>query len=205
MKSLTAEQLDALQEFINIGVGRAASLLTEMVDARILLQIPTLRIYQVKQLRQELVNQFDHHRFSAVKLNFSGSLSGSAELVFPTEAAAVLVSLLTGEDANSPDLDAVKIGTLSEIGNIVINGVMGSISNLLRQQMNYRIPSYLENTIENLLLSDYPVTDETVFLLAQARFTIEEMEIMGDIILIFEMRSFDKLLEAIDRELEFTI
>ncbi|NJP22489.1 MAG: hypothetical protein HC763_29660, partial [Hydrococcus sp. CRU_1_1] len=35
--------------------------------------------------------------------------------------------------------------------------------------------------IENLLLSDYPVTDETVFLLAQARFTIEEMEIMGDI------------------------
>jgi chemotaxis protein CheC len=40
------------------------------------------------------------------------------------------------------------------------------------------------------------------FLLAQARFTIEHMEIMGDIILIFEMRSFDAILEAIDRELE---
>lgn len=202
MKSLTAEQLDALQEFINIGVGRSASMLTEMVDSRISLQIPVVRVYQAKELRQELVKQFDNKRFSAVKLDFSGSLSGSAELVFPTESAATLVSVLTGEDPNSPDLDAVKIGTLSEIGNIVINGVMGSISNLLRHQMNYKIPSYLENTIEDLLLSDYPVTNETVFLLAQARFTIEEMEITGDIILIFEMRSFDELLEAIDWELE---
>lgn len=202
MKSITAEQLDALQEFINIGVGRAASLLTEMVDSRILLQVPVVRVYQAQELRTELVKQFDHHKFSAVRLDFSGSISGSAELVFPTESAAALVSVLTGEDVNSPDLDAVKIGTLSEIGNIAINGVMGSISNLLRHQMNYKLPCYLENTIEDLLLSDYPVTDETVFLLAKARFTIEEMEITGDIILIFEMRSFDALLEAIDRELE---
>jgi chemotaxis protein CheC len=206
MKSLTAEQVDALQEFINIGVGRSASMLTEMVDSRISLQIPVVRVYQAKELRQELVKQFDHQKnFSAVKLDFSGSLSGSAELVFPSESAAILVSVLTGEDLNSPDLDAVKIGTLSEIGNIVINGVMGSISNLLRHQMDYKIPSYLENTIENLLLSDYPVTNETVFLLAQARFTIEQMEITGDIILIFEMRSFDALLEAIDRELEVSM
>jgi chemotaxis protein CheC len=202
MKSLNAERLDALQEFMNIGVGRAASTLTEMVDSRILLQIPVVRVYQAKELRTELVKQFDSQKFSAVKLDFSGSLSGSAELVFPTESAAALVSVLTGEDINSPDLDAVKIGTLSEIGNITINGVMGSISNLLRHQMNYKLPTYLENTIEDLLLSDYPVTDETVFLLAQARFTIEQMEITGDIILIFEMRSFDVLLEAIDRELE---
>jgi chemotaxis protein CheC len=202
MKSLTAEQLDALQEFINIGVGRSASLLTEMVDSRILLQVPVVRVYQAQELRTELVKQFDRHRFSAVRLDFSGSISGSAELVFPTESAAALVSVLTGEDVNSPDLDAVKIGTLSEIGNITINGVMGSISNLLRHQMNYKLPCYLENTIEDLLLSDYPATDETVFLLAKARFTIEEMEITGDIILIFEMRSFDALLEAIDRELE---
>jgi chemotaxis protein CheC len=205
MKSLTAEQVDALQEFINIGVGRSASMLTEMVDSRISLQIPVVRVYQAKELRQELIKQFDHQSFSAVKLDFSGSLSGSAELVFPTESAAILVSVLTGEDLDSPDLDAVKIGTLSEIGNIVINGVMGSISNLLRHQMDYKIPSYLENTIENLLLSDYPVTNETVFLLAQARFTIEQMEITGDIILIFEMRSFDALLEAIDRELEVSM
>jgi chemotaxis protein CheC len=205
MKSLTADQLDALQEFINIGVGRAASTLTEMVDSRILLQIPVIRVYQAKELRTELVKQFGHQKFSAVRLNFSGSLSGSAELVFPTESAASLVSVLTGEDPNSPDLDAIKIGTLSEIGNIVINSVVGSISNLLRQQMNYKIPSYLENTFEDLLLSDYPATDETVFLLAQARFTIEQMEIVGDIILIFEMRSFDTLLEAIDRELKVSM
>jgi chemotaxis protein CheC len=42
---------------------------------------------------------------------------------------------------------------------------------------------------------------ESVFLLAQAKFEIQQLEIMGEIILIFEMSSFEALLECIDREL----
>ncbi len=201
MSLITEEQLDALQEFINIGVGRAAGMLNEMVEAPILLNVPVLRVFDGKALKQELALRFDNHRFSAVKLSFSGSFSGSAELVFPTESASALVSLLTGENPDSPDLDAVKIGTLTEVGNIVINGVIGSISNLLKQQMDYQLPTYSEDTIEHLLSSNYSFDADTVFLLAQAKFEIKQLEIIGEIILIFEMTSFGTLLDCIDREL----
>lgn len=57
-----------------------------------------------------------------------------------------------------------------EIGNIVINSVMGSIGNVLRQHMNYALPVYLEDTVENFWKSNN--LSKTTILLAQARFTI---------------------------------
>ncbi|MGJ5672521.1 MAG: hypothetical protein ACR9NN_02690 [Nostochopsis sp.] len=123
-------------------------------------------------------------------------------MIFPTESASTLVTILTGEEPGSPDLDAVKIGTLSEIGNIVINGVMGSISNMLKQHMNYTLPVYLEDTIDNLLLSTN--VSNSKIILAQARFTIEQLEIIGDIILVFEVGTFDVLINVIDEEIGVT-
>jgi chemotaxis protein CheC len=201
MSLITEEQLDALQEFINIGVGRAAGMLNQMVDSSILLNVPVLKVFNGEALKQEVLKRFNNHALSVVRLSFSGNFSGSAELVFPTESASTLVSILTGEDRDSPDLDAVKIGTLTEVGNIVINGVLGSISNLLKQQMNYTLPVYFEDTIERLLSSNYSFDLDTIFLLAQTKFEIKQLEIMGDIILIFEMPSFDVLLDCIDQEL----
>lgn len=201
MPLISEEQLDALQEFINIGVGRAAGMLNEMVESPIVLNVPVLQVFDSKTLEQALTTQFEDHRLSAVGLKFTGSFSGSAELVFPTQSASSLVSLLTGEERNSPDLDAVKIGTLTEVGNIVINGVLGSISNLLRRRMDYALPTYSEDTIQHLLSSNYSFVPDTVFFLAQAKFEIKQLEIVGDIILIFEMASFGVLLSCIDEEL----
>lgn len=201
MTLITEEQLDALQEFINIGVGRAAGMLNEMIESPILLTVPVLKILDSKALRQEVESQFKGHSLSVVKLDFSGGFSGSAELIFPTESASTLVALLTGEDRDSPDLDEVKIGTLTEVGNIVINGVLGSISNLLRQQMNYKLPSYFEDTIDGLMSANYSFDFNTVFLLAQTKFEIRQLEIIGEIILIFEMSSFGELVGCIDQEL----
>lgn len=196
---LTNEQIDALKELVNIGVGRAASVLNEMVEARIFLQIPFIKVLSHENLKQELEGRFDEDYLAAVRLGFTGAFCGAAELVFPTDSASTLVAILTGEEPGTPDLDALRIGTLSEVGNIVINGVLGSISNVLRQHMDYTVPTYVEDTIENLVMTDG--AGNVAILLAQARFTIEQLQIVGDIILLFELKSFDVLLEAIDREL----
>ncbi len=196
--NVTAEQLDALQELINIGVGRAASLLNEMVNSYITLQIPSVKVLTPTDAYQELAKRFHDDSLASVKLGFTGSFHGTASLVFPTDSASTLVAVLTGEEPGSVDLDAVKIGTLSEIGNIVINGVMGSLTNVLKQYINYTLPVYLEDKIENLLLSAHDSNSK--ILLAQARFTIQQLEIIGDIILIFQVDTFDALINAINDE-----
>ena len=195
--NLSLEQLDALQEIVNIGIGKAASILNQMIDSPIRLQIPYLKVVPPETLQQQLEVQINGSLISAVSLKFAGSFAGTAQMVFPTESAALLVTMLTGEEIGSNDLDAVKIGTLSEVGNIVINGVMGAISNVLQQRLDYSLPNYIEGTIQTLLKSSDLAT-RTVILLARASFTIETLQIQGDIILIFNVNSFDTLLAAIN-------
>jgi chemotaxis protein CheC len=195
---LNVRQLDALQELVNIGIGQAAGVLNDMIDSPIRLQIPYLQILTPIDVEEELEQHLNGEQIAAVQLKFTGSFGGIAQLVFPTDSAAMLVTMLTGEEVGTHDLDSVKIGTLSEVGNIVINGVMGAISNVLQQRLNYSIPTYSEGTIASLLVSGGLATD-TVVLLAQTSFMIERLHIEGDIILIFNVNSFDTLLTAINQ------
>lgn len=194
--NLTPYQLDALKELINIGVGRAAAVLSEMVKNHISLDVPFIKILSPEQLKTEM-EEISRERVAAVRLGFSGPFSGSAALVFPPDSAAKLVTVLTGEEPGTPDIDSVRAGTLNEVGNIVINGVMGSISNVLHHQIDYSLPNYLEDRIESLLKLNNPYPSFTA-LLAKTRFLIEKLRIEGNIILIFEVGSFDSLLSAID-------
>ena len=107
-------------------------------------------------------------------------------------------TVLTGEEPGTPDLDSVRAGTLSEVGNIVINGVMGSFGNLLHIPLTYELPFYFEGAPEHLLKFQNAEPDLTM-LLAHTRFSVQDLEIQGTILLVFEVRSFDSLLEAVDR------
>ena len=194
--NLKPEQIDALTELINIGVGRAAGVLNQMLHHHITLEVPNIKVLSHQELRQGL-NGLDQGTVSTVRMDFKGAFSGTTALVFPPASAAHLAAILSQEDPENSDLDSVRIGALTEVGNIVINGVMGSITNVLTQYVSYSMPLYLEDTIENLLIS-HCSDSGSVVLVAQTRFTIEHLQIEGDIILLFES-SFDALLAAIDR------
>lgn len=64
-------------------------------------------------------------------MDFSGFFIGMVKLVFFIESVINLVFVFIGEGVKSCDLDIFKIGILIEVGNIVINSVMGLMSNML--------------------------------------------------------------------------
>ncbi len=165
-------QIDALKEVVNIGIGQSASSLNEMLDSHIILQIPSIIIYNPtnpnKSVKELIVN-----KLSCVKLDFFGSFSGTAALVFPPDSAANLVSALTGEGANTPGLNAVMAGTLNEVGNIVINGIIGSISNILSDPMDFSVPTYQEGLLADLIMAEKPLN--VAILLINAKFQVEDL------------------------------
>ncbi len=188
---ITDAQLDTLKELINIGVGRAAGVLHDMLDSHVHLQVPSLKVINDPHSHKD-IEKIGTEQLSSVKLDFSGSLAGSALLTFPSDSAAKLVEVLTGEDTESPDMDSLRIGALGEVGNIVINGIMGSIGNMLKLPIDYSIPFYLESSFENI------INRNATLILAQIRFDVQQFQIQGDIFLLFEVESFKKLKSAID-------
>jgi chemotaxis protein CheC len=194
--NLTADQVDALLEIFNIGFGRAAAMLNQMIQFPILLQIPYIKILSPLQVKLELEKRLGNNIISAVRISFRGPFYGSAQLVFPVESASQLVAILTGEELGATELDSLKIGTLTEVGNILLNGVMGSISNILHERLNYTIPTYTEDTVDNLWRF-HELDCHSSTILARARFTVEKLSIEGDIIVLFQMGSLEAIVKAI--------
>jgi chemotaxis protein CheC len=201
MKEINEEAIDAIREIVNIGVGRAAGQLQEMTGSHIRLQIPSITIVPFNEITASGNTLISGDTLSAVLLDFKGTFSGISAVVFPPESAAALVMLLTGEHEKSPELDAMRIEALKEVGNIIINAVMGSIANVLSERLIYSIPTYYEGPIENLArLKRKNVHDECV-LLARTNFLVEKLNVEGDILLILEIGSLDALVESINRVL----
>lgn len=196
---VTNYQIDALKELINIGVGRAAGMLNQMVESHVNLQVPDVRILAPVDFQEHKVVELDMNKLAAVQLTFKGPFSGIAALVFPPDSAAKLVDVLTGEEPGAIDLDAIRIGVLTEVGNIILNGVMGSISNVLEQHLKYTIPTYVEDRIEHLLALD-DIASTVGIVLARTRFTVAQLSIEGDILLLFEVGSLEMLLVAIEAQ-----
>jgi chemotaxis protein CheC len=193
---LTDKQLDILTELINIGVGRGASVLNTMIRSHIKLDVPFLKVLEFSEFKMEM-KALDSDKFAVVELAFEGAFSGISELIFPTESAAKLVKIIASEDSKGFDLDSIRAGTLAEIGNIVLNGVMGSISNMLQSHFRYSVPNFKEGTVDELFKS-FDSGFESTILMARTRFTVEELKIEGDLVLFFEMNAFSTFLAAID-------
>ena len=189
------EQLDALQELLNIGVGRAAGSLNQMLEKPIRLHIPFLQLGKMDELSQE-VQKMRNTTLSSVQLPFHGTFSGSSCLLFPTESARSLVIALTGESEDPDTMDSLREATLTEIGNIVLNGVMGSLANILNHQIIYSVPFYQETSIQGLL-QPTPSDSAEIILWAQTQFTIEEYDLTGDIMLMFGVPDLGLLVNAI--------
>jgi chemotaxis protein CheC len=189
-------QFDVIKEIVNIGVGQAAASLNSLVDSHIELSLPEIRIMDYRELQADNSGLLSAE-LSYVQLPFRGPFSGTAMLAFPTDGAVKLVSTLTGEDINSSSLDAVMAGTLSEVGNIVINGVIGSISNLLNQPLDFSLPEYSEGNLAELLETKY-CDEEITAVMAYITFSIASLSITGNIVLLFEFRSFGNFISAVD-------
>ncbi|WP_029457293.1 chemotaxis protein CheX [Solidesulfovibrio alcoholivorans] len=189
---LSALQLDILQELINIGVGRAAGMLNQMVNTHIQLQVPVLRVLTQSQL-SELYAERPNSVFSAVQLGFSGEFAGISALIFPPESASKLVAVVLGKEEGLADDEAMRRGTLQEVGNIVLNGVMGSIANILREPLRYSPPDFIEDDISSIVGQG-----TGMILVARTQFSMKDHLIEGEVLIIFSLSSFDSLLAAID-------
>jgi chemotaxis protein CheC len=192
--SARPEQLAALSEILNIGVGSAAELLCEMLRSRVLLQVPEVRLLQLEELHRDFP-ELAAPRLAAVEMPFRGLLSGTSALLFPAHSAAELVNALTPDGDPSDDLDAIRAATLTEVGNIVLNGVMGAMANTLSTRFSYTLPTFAERTVAELWRADA----EQSVLLARTRFRVESTEIEGDVLVLLEVGCLDEMLRAVDR------
>jgi chemotaxis protein CheC len=196
---LTNDQLDSLTELINIGVGEAASSLSELVAERIDLRVPFVTVCSsrdaVATLRDRQADRLD----TSIVQEFQGAISGRALLAFPRVCSLKLGQILTSVPDVPETIDLELGGMLSEVGNIVLNGVMGTISNLIGDRLDYSLSRLVVATdVTELIVDDSLVGPrDPAVLIADARFDIDRRNISGSLLIVFHVGSIERILGAI--------
>lgn len=100
-------------------------------------------------------------------------------------------------------MDTVRSGTLIEVGNIILNAIMGTVSNMLEYQLNFSQPEYTETRqlLKSVLYPDVKSSPGFV-VLANASFMIKELEIKGNILIVFQLGSIGNLKMRLEKTLK---
>ena len=188
---LTEYDSDALSEIINIGVGRAASSLSDLISTRIDLRVPVVQVVEPQEVDQRTDSSM------SIMQSFEGEVSGNALLVFPADSGQKLAALLGGYEASDVIPELEISGILSEVGNIVLNGVLGSFANAIEADLTYTVPDfYVQETITSLVAERGKQTSDATntILLADTQFSVESQDIRGSVVVAFHLGSFQSLL-----------
>ncbi|MEM8866061.1 MAG: chemotaxis protein CheC [Planctomycetota bacterium] len=196
--NLTEEQLDALTEVVNIGVGRAAASLCELIDQHIALRVPKIRTCRPDELQAE-VTAGDKPLDTSVVQDFDGIISGRALLAFPESSGVSLAQILGDQEEGQDELELDLAGILEEVGNIVLNAVLGSLANLFEGEFEYTVPRLSVNESADGVIASYDTGDgqDQTILMANAHFEVADSRINGSLLLAFSMSEMAVLLDRL--------
>ncbi|HEY9810053.1 MAG TPA: hypothetical protein V6D13_12060 [Halomicronema sp.] len=194
----TSQQKEALQSLFDTGVDRANTMLNYLTEWPVYVEMAPIEILSPRQLHKKMEEPVGRVRVAAMELIYRGEFEGIALLVFPAKTAETLVETLADEQRRSLDQDTVKMRTLSEVGNIFLNGLMGSLSNIIKGGITYMAPSYKEGTLKDLLYANQ-VNPSTTVLFGKAEVHIEQLQSKASIILFFMVEPLEILLTEVER------
>ena len=198
---LNTLQHDALTELVNIGVSHAATSLRELVGAQVLLSVPTLRLLGRLEAIETLSAR-EGAQLVAVHQVFEGDLVGRALLIFPETKTLELVRAVIGQDLPLEDIIELEQEALAETGNIILNGCLATIANLLQRRLKISLPEILRGDGRDLFSLAPPPEAGDVVMFLYIDFAIRERDIRGYIAMLMDMPSLEALVILIDEFIE---
>ena len=183
---------DALTELVNIGVSRAAASLRKMVDKQVLLSVPSVEVV-TQNAAAALIGQRESDDLVAIKQEFGGAFSGKALLIFPEENSLELVRAIVGDEVDAAEVASLKDEALAETGNVILNGCLGTIANMLNQSLHMSLPKVLYG--DGKVLFDIGVEPDTdgLVLFLYINFSVRDRNIRGYIAMIMDLPSLGML------------
>ena len=188
-------QRDALGEIFNIGVGRAASSLSQIVNDTVLLSAAEVMLVHREDAAKVLLGS-EFRQFSTVSQHFSGAFDAEAMLVFPESNALEIVRLMVGPHMSVEELSEFEQEAMCEVGNIILNACMSALADLFHLALNGTLPVHRFGDTESL--SFLSGGDSQMVLVLQVDMTISQQRVQGHILFLLSVASMQSLLDCLD-------
>jgi chemotaxis protein CheC len=193
---LSELEVDALTELVNLGVSRAANSLREMVSAQVHLSVPSVRLVS-RSGAIDILRERESNALVAVHQVFEGDIVGRALLIFPETQSLELVRAVTGGDLPLEDIIELEQEALAETGNIILNGCLATIANLLQRSLKMSLPEVIRGTSADLFHLPPPPDVGSVVMFVYIDFAVRQRDIRGYLAMLMDLPSLTVLKELI--------
>jgi chemotaxis protein CheC len=200
MNTLSELHLDALSEVFNVGAGRAAASLSEIVGDEVLLSVPSVEIRKSSDLDLSAIS-LDSNRFGTVHQTFSGSFQAEALLLFTEEHALEIVRDMMGSQISLEDLAEFEQEAMCELGNIILNACLSAMADMLNIPLDCSLPDYTVATTEEIFRRVSDDEKQPYVLLLHIDLAIEKRRSEGHLIFLLSSTSLESLIIQIERYL----
>jgi chemotaxis protein CheC len=194
-------QLDALTEMVNIGVNRAAASLREMVGEQVHLSVPHVTLVTRDRAIATLA-AVEVNNLVGIHQVFEGDITGRALLIFPDTKSLELVRAVTGGELPLEEIIELEHEALAEIGNIILNGCLATIANMLQRNLKMSLPEIVRGAPEVFFSFQPPPEAGDVVMFLYINFAIRQRDIQGYIAMLMDMPSLAALQVLLDEFIE---
>lgn len=192
-------QMDILKETSNIGMGHAATALSQMIGHPVKLRVPHVTITKISQVPEYLGGA--EKMMVGITLQVLGDARGSILLLFPQESAHRLLYNLIGDQGKVLIMNEVTISALKEVGNILASAYLSALGSMLHKTLIPSVPllAYdMAGAVVDYVLIDLSKSSDLA-MLVETDFIGEsssDLAIKGHFFLIPDPSTLDMFLDA---------
>ena len=177
-------QFSRLNAICQVGLKQAESVLSGMVTQPIRLTAGDISLIEAVRLQEALSNRYAENILQ-VSMSLEGDVAGCMFILFPPETTTVLINTLTKSVMRNYEMDVFRIGTITEVGNILLSGVISAFVAATNASLSYGVHDYDE--MSALVLSEH--TRDQRMLLGELMIQVAGLEVSVMVMGAFEPES----------------
>ncbi len=201
--TLNEARIDALKEICNIGVGQAATALSQLVKQRVMIHVPEIKITRFSQV-PEIIGGAEI-LVAAIYFQIFGDAQGNILLIFPERSAEILSSQLLKREQQKGILGTAEgEGVLKEVGNILSGAYLNAFGSMVGLTLIQSTPHFAWDmtgaVMDHVLIKQGQKGDLALMLRTQLK--AKKEDIQGHFFLLPDPQSLEIILKAIDQRLK---
>lgn len=194
---LKSSQLDALMEISNVGVGNAATALSQMLNTSVEIRVPSIKLLDISDVPEHLGG--DDKAVLGMFLKMLGDANGNMLFIYPIESAERMVGLLLQQELKGEELfSELALSALKEVGNILASAYLSALGTMLNINLICSTPSISYDMAGAII--DYTLIElcssEDKALVVETEFFLRGDEVKGNFFLIPDPGSLEVILAA---------
>ena len=194
LNSENSVYFDVQKEIGNIGCGNATTALAHMLNKKVDMSVPQVRLLDFKDVGSILGGE--EKIMAGIYLMVQGDITGSIMFLLEKDSAKSLIAMLMGTTPSEGELDEIEQSALKEIGNIITASYLNSLSSLTNLSIYPSVPALsidMAGAILSVPAIEFGLIGDKILLIEN---DFSE-GLNGYFILVPDLESYDKIFAAI--------